>query len=164
MKPLNHFKFWIGPGLFREYCQLFSSLDAALVMLDRNECLNHVGLVPSGHAPWKPFLGRPAHETTPFRAEVTGRPWEVIELFTYKDGEKSETHLAAFTSPFDAFAFAELKTKTALDRGNDSDRYFVTLRGWTEDGRQPEVARMPANHLAELIKAKRRAERRKLFR
>lgn len=153
---LNRFKFTVGPGLFREYTQLCSSLDEALLKLDEFAAL---GLVPGGHAPCKPLFGRPANETSPPRPDLIGRPWEVIEVYTYRDGGTSETWLAAFSRAADAFAFAELKTQLAHKRGDRGDAFFVALLGWAEDGRRPELARMPSDHLIRLRNARERGRK-----
>lgn len=152
---MNRFKYFVGPGLFREYSRLFMNLDAALLAMDGFATL---GLVPSGHPPWKPFIGRPAHETSPFRAELLQRPWEVVRVYTYREGDKTETFIAEFMTPGDAFAFATMKAEHAKLRGDAGDTFFVCLRGWTVDGRQPELARLPHDHLHKICQAKRRAD------
>lgn len=161
MSRLTHWKYFIGPGLWREQSTLYRTLDEALVCLSHHDRL---GVVPGGHAPWKAFIGRPAHETTLFRSDLAGLPWAVVRVFTYRDGETSETYLAEFGTALDAFAFAELKTTLAKQRGDASDTFYVTLQGWTVDGRHPELARMPANHLKQLYRQREneRARRERL--
>lgn len=161
-RRLSPFKFFIGPGLFRERSTLYRSLDEALVACGEHDT---IGLVPSGHAPWKPFYGKT--ETSPLKPDLYGAPWKVLRVYHYRERsiEDSINYIAAFGHPADAFEFAALKHKSEKDSWSDPSKsdtdYFVCLWAWTMDGRSPEIARMAPDHLSKLRQKAAREERRR---
>lgn len=152
---MNRWKYFIGPGLFRESSTLCLSLDAALLACGPHD---YVGLIARGHAPYRStaYPDRPADPLT----HIHGWVWRVVQVHDFRDGEKPlEKHLGEFGSHLDAFAFAELKTATAKARGDKWESFSVCLHAHTERGVRPEIARLPAEHLAKLRRARDRDQR-----
>lgn len=159
MKPISTFRYFIGEGLFCAWSRLFRSLDAALL-----ECssFDTIRPIPSGHAPAKAFSGQLVSKTSAFRPDLPGWAWRVLRVSRYSgDDRPYENYLAAFSNHRDAFAFASLKEKQRKADRDTCSSFYVCFHGWTEDGRQPELARMSADHLTRLRQARDRAALRK---
>ncbi len=157
---LTPWKYFIGPGLFREQSTLYTSLDAALLACSQHDTID---IIPSGHPPWRPK--DPDNKRPPSPIKYLGCwCWLVLRVSQYESHPNEEpflNFLGELGNPFDAFALAELKTKQAADRGEKWNRFYVCLWAYAENGCRPEIVRLPANHLTELRRARDRAERRK---
>lgn len=163
---LTPWKYFIGPGLFREQSTLYTNLDAALLACSQHDTID---LIPAGHLPWTPKPGRGGEGRPPAPLKYLGCwAWTVLRVSQYADHPNEEPfilYLGELGHPFDAFDLAELRTKRAQERGDKWETYFVCLWAHAENGCRPEIARLPANHLTELRRARARdlarAERRK---
>lgn len=156
---LNPFKYSIDSST--RHTDLYRSLDEVLLAYTDSD---RIGLVPSGHAPWKPMLGRT--ETSPLSASLPAFAWQVKSVYTFRDGNGGaiERYIAEFSDPRDAFAFAELKQKHEDSRWTTiapATHYYVTMAAWTDDGRKPEVARLRHDHFRKLRRRRDAQERQK---
>jgi hypothetical protein len=157
-RRLCRWKFQIEHGIFNQRTELFTTLDEALL-----DCpsWDRIGIVPSGHPELKP--NRTDSVTgSPLQASYSWLSWTVIRDWrSERDPSPFITQLGSFGQPHDAFAFAEMKTEQAKKQRDTGMTFYVCLWAKSEDYRQKEIARLPADHLTALYRARDRAERRK---
>lgn len=156
---LSRFKFAIEDGIYsNRQTRLYTNLDDALLALN---WLTSIELVPSGHSPWQSKLPELDGMTSPLK-HLGCWPWLVLcESHFDRPGEEPfRRYLGEFGDPRDAFQFAELKTKEAKRNGESKyTRFFVCLWAYAENGCRPEIARLPADHLARLFRERDRRRR-----
>lgn len=153
---MTPWKYFVERSLFERSSRLYRSLDEVLVDISTWDT---IGLVPSGHAPWRSSWVD--GKTSPLASHIAAWGWKVLLLRQYRGDEKPFLHyIGGFTHPFDAFAFAELKAKECRAAGEKESSVHVCLWAYAENSCTPEIARLSWHHLTDLRRAKRLRQQR----